>query len=99
MTEVNYAEVKYITLRGSGEAGWLDAERALRSLKIRFHPANRALSELAAEFKAWHAMSLADAYAAALAKQLGAAVLTGDPEFKSVEGEIAIHWLPNPRRA
>jgi hypothetical protein len=39
----------------------------------------------------------ADSFTVALARRSGGAVMTGDPEFKSVESVIAIHWLP-PRR-
>jgi predicted nucleic acid-binding protein len=38
-------------------------------------------------------MSYADCFAAALAKQKNALLLTGDFEFKQVEAQIAIDWL------
>jgi predicted nucleic acid-binding protein len=38
-------------------------------------------------------MSLADAFAAALARETKAELVTGDPEFKPLEKEIKIHWL------
>lgn len=38
-------------------------------------------------------MSLADAFAAALAKEKKAELVTGDPEFKALEDEIRINWL------
>jgi predicted nucleic acid-binding protein len=38
-------------------------------------------------------MSYADCFAAALSKQKGAELITGDPEFKAVEKDIKIHWL------
>jgi predicted nucleic acid-binding protein len=38
-------------------------------------------------------MSYADCFAAALAKQKKALLLTGDPEFKQVDSEITIDWL------
>ncbi len=38
-------------------------------------------------------MSLADAFAAALAKEDKAELVTGDAEFKALEKEIKIHWL------
>jgi predicted nucleic acid-binding protein len=44
-------------------------------------------------FKARGNISYADCFAAALAKGLGAEVLTGDKEFKVLEGEIGITWL------
>lgn len=37
--------------------------------------------------------SLADAFAAALAKGMNAELVTGDPEFKPLEKELRIHWL------
>ncbi|MHB8482981.1 MAG: hypothetical protein ACYDBV_09700 [Nitrospiria bacterium] len=43
--------------------------------------------------KAFHKMSLADCFCAALAKEEGAEVYTGDPEFRSVEKDIKIVWL------
>ncbi len=36
---------------------------------------------------------LADAFAAALAKIKNAELVTGDPEFKTLEKEIKINWL------
>lgn len=93
MTEVNYAEVKYIVLRKDGAARWADVARDLPTLPIEFHPADRELADLAADLKARCGLSLADAFAAALAKQHKAQLVTGDPEFKAVEKEIKIDWL------
>ncbi len=94
MTEVNYAEVKYMVLRKNGPARWKDVAARLPTLPIRFHPANRDLADLAADLKSRHRLSLADAFAAALAKQKKAALVTGDPEFRALEKEIKIQWLP-----
>jgi predicted nucleic acid-binding protein len=47
----------------------------------------------AANFKSRHKISYADALAAALAKQRNAELVTGDPEFRSLDSEISIHWL------
>ena len=38
-------------------------------------------------------MSLADGFAAAVAKREKAEIYTGDPEFKAVEREIKVIWL------
>jgi hypothetical protein len=38
-------------------------------------------------------MSLANAFAAALAKEKKAELVTGNPKFKALEKEIKIHWL------
>ena len=93
MTEVNYAEVQYALVKKDGTAAWNQAENVLKSLPIEFHPATRRLADLAADFKARFKISLADAFAAALAKEKKAELVTGDPEFKPLEKEIKIHWL------
>ena len=93
MTEVNYAEAKYMILRKDGADAWAEAAKILIALPIEFHPADRELADLAADFKSRLSLSLADAFAAALAKQYKAELVTGDPEFKAVEKEIKIDWL------
>ena len=40
-----------------------------------------------------HRRSLAAAFAAALAKEKKAELVTGDPEFKALEKEIKMVWL------
>ena len=93
MTEVNYAEVKYILLKKDGAEAWDQAEDVLKSLPLEFHPATRALADIAADFKSRFKISLADAFAAALVKEKKAELVTGDPEFKALEKEIKINWL------
>ncbi|MDW8310627.1 MAG: PIN domain-containing protein [Verrucomicrobiales bacterium] len=93
MTEVNYAEVQYIIRRKEGDAAWNTIAAELRAAPIEFHPATRELADAAADFKSRFTLSLADAFAAALAKLKKAELLTGDTEFKALEKEIKIHWL------
>lgn len=93
MTEVNYAEVQYIVRRKDGDAAWATIANELKAAPIEFHPATRRLADLAADFKARFKLSLADAFAAALAKHKKAELVTTDHEFKSVEKEIKINWL------
>jgi hypothetical protein len=38
-------------------------------------------------------MSYADAFAAGLAVELGAMLVTGDLEFKSIESRVTLMWL------
>jgi ribonuclease VapC len=94
MTHVNYAEVQYIVRRKDGDAAWREIARELPSAPIEFHPTSRSLADAAADFKARYPISLADAFAAALAKEQNAELVTGDPEFKPLENEIKINWLP-----
>ena len=93
MSEVNYAEVKYMILRKNGSDAWDKAAELLSALPIKFHAGTRELSDLAADFKSRFSISLADAFAAALAKAINAQLVTGDPEFKDLQAEIKIHWL------
>jgi uncharacterized protein len=93
MTEVNYAEVQYTVRRRDGEAAWAAIANELKAAPIEFHPADRRLADLAADFKTRHRLSLADAFAAALAKERKTDLVTGDPEFKPLENEININWL------
>ena len=93
MTEVNYAEVQYLIRRKDGDAAWAAIAGELRAAPIEFHPADRRLADTAADFRARFKVSLADAFAAALAKEKKAELVTGDPEFKALEKEIKINWL------
>jgi len=93
MTDVNYAEVKYSIIKKDGREAWEEAAKILQGLPIEFHPTTRGRADEAAEFKARFKMSLADAFAAALAKEKKAELVTGDAEFKPLEKEIKINWL------
>jgi uncharacterized protein with PIN domain len=93
MSVVNAGEVWYIIAR---EASVGDADRSIRELRhvgIEFVDADWPLAHEAGGFKSKHKMSFADCFAAAVAKQKKALLLTGDPEFKHVEHEITIDWL------
>ena len=94
MSVVNAGEVWYIVAR---EASVSDADasiKQLRDLGIEFVDANWELSREAGYFKSRNKMSFADCFAAALAKQKQGHLATGDSEFKQVEAEIEIIWLP-----
>jgi len=91
---VNWCEVMYRTIRAKGKNAWSAAQSHLHDLPIEIVGADLPLSEAAAAFKAAHKMSLADAYAAALAQTRRAELVTGDPEFRAVEGLLKkIVWL------
>ena len=89
----NWAEVRYIVERKVGLSEWLRVRARLLGLPLNIVPAEQELSELAGELKAVKKMSLADCFAAALAKREKAEIYTGDPEFKTVEREIKVVWL------
>ena len=93
MTVVNAGEVWYILARETSIAEADASVRQLRQLGIAFVDADWDLAHEAGGFKAKHKMSFADCFAAALAKQRKAHLITGDQEFKHVEGEVTIGWL------
>jgi uncharacterized protein len=93
MSVVNAAEVWYSVARRSSPAAADAALEDLRRLGIRFLSADLGIGLVAARFKASHHMSLADAFAAALAACEKAQLVTGDPEFRPLDGELRIKWL------
>ena len=93
LSVVNWGEVYYITLRETNQQGADKVAQLISTLPIQIVDADLALAKQAAEFKASKKMSYADCFAAALAKLKKAELVTGDKEFKQVEGEVRISWL------
>lgn len=97
---MNIAEIYYITKRRSIEPDpQLAADKVvelLEHLPIQIEPISKLEAVGAARLKADYAMSLADAFAATLAKTYNARLVTGDPEFEAldVKKEVSILWLP-----
>ena len=93
LSVVNWGEVYYITLREAGREQADHVAHLISTLPIQIVPADLELAKQAAEFKASKKMSYADCFAAALAKQKKAELVTGDKEFKQIEGEVKLLWL------
>lgn len=93
---VNYGEAVYISERQGGRPAAEEAIRIVDALPVEVVPADRNLTFAAAHIKAHHRLSYTDAFAVALTQQLNAVIVTGDPEFKSVEGIVRIEWLKQP---
>lgn len=94
MCAVNLAEVAYILERERGQAGAQDALEQIGRLPITIRDAAQALCLRAAHVKAQFPIAYGDCFAVALAQELGAVVVTGDPEFEKVEALIPVEWLP-----
>ncbi|MGE5641921.1 MAG: type II toxin-antitoxin system VapC family toxin [Byssovorax cruenta] len=90
---INLGELLYITERRGGVAKAQDALALIRQLPIELMPADEQLIFAAAHIKANHSLSYADSFAVAVAMQEDATILTGDPEFQSVEKLVKIEWL------
>jgi predicted nucleic acid-binding protein len=89
----NWAEVRYMVQRKMGARQWIETRTKLLGLPIEIVPVDQELAEIAGEFKATRKMSLADCFAAALAKQRKIEVYTGDQEFRTLASELKIVWL------
>lgn len=93
LSVVNWGEVYYITLREAGRERAEEVAHLISTLPIQIVDADLELAKQAALFKGTKKMSYADSFAAALAKERKAELVTGDKEFKQVEGEVKILWL------
>ena len=89
----NWAEIRYMVERKAGPAVWSDLREKLLALPLEVAPVDLELAEAAGALKAAHAMSLADCFAAALAKKHDADVYTGDREFEAVADVVGVVWL------
>jgi predicted nucleic acid-binding protein len=94
MTWVNAGEVAYIVERRWRAERLYAALAVMEATALEIVSVERELALMAAHIKAEHAIAYADAFAAALAQQCGAKLVTGDPEFKLLEGVLDIRWLP-----
>jgi predicted nucleic acid-binding protein len=93
---IHIGEVYYITLREQGRSLADLAYSRIKALPIMaIDRIDEELLLAAASLKAKHPISYADSFAAALAMIKNCPLLTGDPEFKSLEkqGIISIQWL------
>jgi predicted nucleic acid-binding protein len=93
LSVVNWGEVYYITMREAGHERADEVVHLISTLPIQIVPADLDLTRQAAEFKSKHKMCYADCFAAALAKSRKAELVTGDRDFRQVEGEVKILWL------
>lgn len=93
MSVINLGELYYMQVRKSGQ---LKAESSLRFVRrsgITIEPATNERVLRAAQLKSIISMSYADAFAATLATELNATLVTGDPEYKPLETTLKILWL------
>jgi predicted nucleic acid-binding protein len=91
---INYGEILYIVERERGLQAAQKTIGLIEQLPIAIADIDRPMTFLAAHFKAQYPISYADAFSAALAQTKSGELLTGDPEFKAVEGEVSVRWLP-----
>jgi predicted nucleic acid-binding protein len=93
MTAVNLGEVWYSLARAYSEKQADQALAQLLQMGVEVVPADWDLAYQSARLKVRGGISYADCFAVALAKSRKAEVVTGDTEFRQVEGEVKILWV------
>ncbi len=93
LSAVNWAEILYPTFRNQGPKRAKDLLVFLETLPLVLQPADADVSLEAARLKGIYGFGLADAYAAATATTLNAALVTSDAAFKVIENQLEIYWL------
>ena len=90
---INLGEVYYRIGKAKGEREAQETLDDIRRLHLTVVPATEEAVFAAARFKMHHAISYADAFAAATAEDLNAVLATGDPELGQLEHSIRIERL------
>ncbi|MDP2857686.1 MAG: type II toxin-antitoxin system VapC family toxin [Bacillota bacterium] len=96
MSVVNLGEVYYIVMREYGEESAVELEeKVLQTGKIKIADAPWERVKAAARLKTMGGLSFADCFGAALARELEATLVTGDPEFEKLErtARFRVLWL------
>ena len=97
MSWINAGEVYYIISRKHSHAAADEFLTRLPSLPVRLVTPDEDMIMAAAKLKATRRISYADGFAAALAIQENARLITGDPELKSMDDVISVEWIGTSR--
>lgn len=94
ISAVNLGEAYYILLRERGkDAADLMLSEFRQAAGVVVADATWERARAAGELKARGGISYADCFAAALAAEKDACLVTGDPEFKRVADRVRILWI------
>jgi predicted nucleic acid-binding protein len=94
ISAVTWGEVFYIAWRRHGETNAREAEARLQRMPIAVIAVERERATRAGALKQRHGLGFADAFAAELAIERGAWLVTADPEFSKVGKELLVYPLP-----
>lgn len=94
ISAVTWGEVFYIAWRRHGETNAREAEARLQRMPIAVIPVDRERASRAGGLKEKHGLGYADAFAAELATEQDAWLVTADPEFSKVGKGLLVYSLP-----
>ena len=98
MSAINWGEVFYLEWRYHGELKAREAEAKLQEMPIAVIGVDRERASRAGALKQKHSLGYADAFAAELAIERGAWLVTADPEFSKVGKALSIYSLPRYKK-
>jgi predicted nucleic acid-binding protein len=98
MSAVNWGEVFYIAWRLHGEDKAREAEARLQEMPVAVISVDMERASRAAALKQKHSLVYADAFAAEIAIERGAWLVTADPEFSKVGKALSVYSLPRHER-
>jgi len=98
MSAVNWGEVCYLAWRHHGEIKARQTEERLQRLPIVVMPADRERATSSGALKQKHGLGYADSFAAALAIEQRAWLVTADPEFAKMGKGLAVYPLPRHKK-
>lgn len=93
MSAVNWGEVIYVLRKLRGEIEARNLSRNAEQLPITVLAADRERATKAGELKIIHGLGYADCFAAGLAIELAATLVTADPEFQKIGKKLKIEFL------
>ena len=88
---VNLGEVYYITIREKDVNDANESIALVKRLPIEFVQVDERIALIAGRVKATYSVSYADAFVVATAIMKEATIVTGDPEFKSIDMQVL--WI------
>jgi ribonuclease VapC len=99
MSRMNVGEVYYVVAKRHGHATAKSVDKQLYKMPVDFVSVTDELVAEAARIKADYPLAYADAFAAALALEHRAELVTGDPEFEELEDQMGleVRWIDSGR--
>jgi len=94
MSAVNWGEVLFVVLKAHGVDAMNKIESSLRSLPFQVLAVDHVTAREAAEIRFRFKIPYADAFAAAVARQNQATVITADHDFTLLRGAVKVQLLP-----
>lgn len=90
---INWGEVLYVIESRYSKDKRDEVERLMNQMHLEVADADKDLTRTAAHLKATEKLPYGDSFAAALALDRKAELVTGDKDFRAVESKIQIHWI------